>query len=628
MKQAVILAGGKGTRLKSELGNLPKALVDIGGKPLLELQIFQLKKYGFSNIILLLNHESSQIIEFCKSNNNWDLDIQFIIEKYPMGTAGAVINAFEVLKDDFLIVYGDTLFDIDIEKFYKFHIKDTNTTATLFLHPNDHPHDSDLVEIDNNNRITFFYPYPHDKNKFFRNLVNAAFYFINKKSLIKWKNNKQMLDFGKDIFPSLLLDNQILMGYNSPEYIKDCGTPKRIKSVRKHYSSMNLKSDSNKSKAIFLDRDGTIIKHVKHLNHHKQLELIKDSAKAIKNINKSEFLSCVITNQPVIARGDCSIEELNTIHNKMESDLGKEGSYLDRIYYCPHYPEKGFAGEVVNLKIDCNCRKPKTGLISKCVNDLNINLKLSWFVGDSTTDIMCAKNAEINSVLVNTGLSGMDYKYLVNPDYSFNNLNTTVNFILKIYPKIYSLIEKLNFKKKIFFIGGKSKSGKTTFSNVIKNYFNNKNLVCHIISLDNWLKNFGDRGNNVIERYSISAINNIISKISKIKNKPIKVYIPFYNKFKKVNIKTDDFLIIKPTDIVIFEGVIALNLISKRNYLHEYLYIKIDENLRKQRFIDEYISRGLKSIEIEKLYNSRELDEIPFIESSILDSRIINLDII
>ena len=82
----------------------------------------------------------------------------------------------------------------------------------------------------------------------------------------------------------------------------------------------------------------------------------------IKNINKSEFLSCVITNQPVIARGDCSIEELNTIHNKMESDLGKEGSYLDRIYYCPHYPEKGFAGEVVNLKIDCNCRKPKSKL--------------------------------------------------------------------------------------------------------------------------------------------------------------------------------------------------------------------------------------------------------------------------
>mgnify|MGYP001315866764 CR=1 FL=1 len=395
MKQAVILAGGKGTRLKSELGNLPKALVNIGGKPLLELQLNQLKKYGFNNIILLLNHESSQIIEFCKSNDNWNLDIKFIIEEYPMGTAGAVINAYEHLENDFLIVYGDTLFQINIDKFYKFHIKNKNTNASLFLHPNDHPQDSDLVEIDNKNRITFFHPYPHKKDKYYRNLVNAAFYFINKKSLNKWRHNKELLDFGKHIFPKLLLDKQILMGYNSPEYIKDCGTPKRIKSVRKHYASMTLKKENNEHKAIFLDRDGTIIKHIKHLNHHKQLELLSNSSKAIKQINESEFLSCVITNQPVLARGECTFDELNIIHNKMETILGIEGSYIDRIYYCPHYPEKGFEGENIDLKIDCNCRKPKNGLFLKAINELNIDVTKSYMIGDSKSDENCAKKSKI-----------------------------------------------------------------------------------------------------------------------------------------------------------------------------------------------------------------------------------------
>ena len=167
----------------------------------------------------------------------------------------------------------------------------------------------------------------------------------------------------------------------------------------------NLKS---KQKAIFLDRDGTLNKYVGFLRNISDFELLSGVAEAIKEINASGYLAIVITNQPVIARGEITFDGLQEIHNKMETLLGREGAYLDAIYFCPHHPEKGFKGEISELKIDCDCRKPKPGLFFRAAKDFNIDLSKSWMIGDGKNDVLAGKNAGCKTALIGSEDFGQD----------------------------------------------------------------------------------------------------------------------------------------------------------------------------------------------------------------------------
>ena len=146
--------------------------------------------------------------------------------------------------------------------------------------------------------------------------------------------------------------------------------------------------------------DGTINKYIGFLKRAEELELLPGTAEAIRKINNSGYLAIVITNQPVIARGEVSVQGLELIHNKLETELGKEGAYIDGLYYCPHHPDKGFEGEVVELKFDCDCRKPKPGLILRAEKDFNIDLNASWMIGDGRNDVDAGKNAGTHTALI------------------------------------------------------------------------------------------------------------------------------------------------------------------------------------------------------------------------------------
>ena len=130
-------------------------------------------------------------------------------------------------------------------------------------------------------------------------------------------------------------------------------------------------------------------------------ELIEGVAEAIKLINQSGYLAIVVTNQPVIARGEVSWEELYEIHKKMATLLGKDGAYVDGIYICPHHPDKGFEGERPEYKIECDCRKPKPGLLLQAAKDFNIDLSESYMIGDSHRDVEAGENAGVKkSILI------------------------------------------------------------------------------------------------------------------------------------------------------------------------------------------------------------------------------------
>jgi mannose-1-phosphate guanylyltransferase / phosphomannomutase len=429
MKLAII-AGGNGTRLGRT--DLPKPMVPLNGKPILEYQIELAKRYGIYDIYILSGFMASSIIDFFGNGSKWGVNIQHIVEEKALGTAGAIKQLEPYINDRFMVFYGDTIMDINLKKMIDFDKKSTSL-GTLLVHPNDHPYDSDLIEVDEGtDRILHFHSKPHD-NSYKPNLVNAALYILSK-DIFSYIPAETHCDFGKNIFPSIIKQDEILYSYLSAEYIKDMGTPERLTKVEADLTNGKIKrlNNENKRKAIFIDRDGVINKEVDNLCSIEEFELLPEVTEAIKQINQSEFLAIVITNQPVIAKGWCSFEQLNEIHKKMESLLGEQNAFVDKIYYCPHHPDKGFEGEVEELKIQCNCRKPKIGMIEEAVEKFNIDLSNSYFIGDTTTDIKTGINAGLKTFLVNTGYSGMDGKYNVNASYSVDNLNAAVRKIIDI----------------------------------------------------------------------------------------------------------------------------------------------------------------------------------------------------
>lgn len=431
MKQAVILVGGKGTRIKKISNGLPKPMMLILGKPLLQHIIEMCYKYGFLDILLLASYRQNKIEDFFKDGSGFGVTINYCIDKNPRGTAGALLDSISMLDKKFLVIYGDTFFNVDLNLFWDFHNKKLGD-ASIFLHPNDHPQDSDLIDINSNNMVTNIYPYPHD-GKWRRNLVNAALYVLNKSAFSDFifKNNKP--DIAKDLFPSMLKSGKKLYGYLSTEYIKDIGTLERITKVENDISSGRVEMLKIKTKkiAIFLDRDGVINKEVNHLSSIDDFELIAGVEEAISRVNMAGFLAVIITNQPVIARGDLKEEDLRLIHDKMDTLLGLKGAYIDRLYYCPHHPDKGFIGEVSKLKFECDCRKPNIGLFTQAKRELNILIEKSWMIGDSSRDILSANRIGLKSILINNGQNNLDYRYDSTPTNIAKNLSEAVSLILE-----------------------------------------------------------------------------------------------------------------------------------------------------------------------------------------------------
>jgi D,D-heptose 1,7-bisphosphate phosphatase len=431
MRQAVILAGGKGTRLKDISGDLPKPMVTILSKPLLQHLIEQCVKHGITDIKLLVSYKKGVIQDYFGDGGEFGAFIEYIVEDVPRGTAGALMDALPKLDEQFLVLYGDTYFDIDLASFWAFHRKKLGDVS-IFLHPNDHPYDSDLVEVDPSLQVKKIHPYPHDA-QWRQNLVNAAVYIFNKKSIKEINFISGRPDIAKDLFPLMIELKKKLYGYISTEYIKDMGTPQRLAKVKSdiNFGKIELLRNKTSKIAIFLDRDGTINKEVEHLSSLEDFELINGVGEAICQINAAGILAVVVTNQPVIARGDLQETKLQLIHNKMDTLLGREGAYIDRLYYCPHHTDNGFEGEVKALKYNCACRKPKVGMVMQAKMDLNINLQKSWIIGDSTRDILTAKNAGMRSVLVQTGHAGKDESYKVEPDFIAENLTSAVRLIMQ-----------------------------------------------------------------------------------------------------------------------------------------------------------------------------------------------------
>lgn len=428
---AVIQAGGKGTRMRELTHDeIPKPLLLVNGKPMIEWQILQLKEYGIKEFVLITGYLGEKIEEYFLDGSKLGVSIAYIRESIPLGSAGALYYVKRYAKNkDVILVFGDVMFELDWNRFLSFHER-KNGVVTLLAHPNAHPYDSDLLIVDRDDRVVGIDSKNNIRDYNYKNCVNAGL-SIFKSSLLEQITAEKRLDYESQLVKPLMESEQVF-AYNTPEYVKDAGTPDRFKAVCKEQLDgvWDAKCLKNKQKAVFLDRDGTINEHKGFLKSAEEFELIQGAAEGIRLLNQSPYLVIVATNQPVVARGECTFEELDNIHKKMETDLGRKGAFLNDIFFCPHHPHKGYLGEIPELKIDCDCRKPKIGMLQRAADKYNIDLTQSWYVGDTTVDIQTGINAGMRTVLVKTGEAGKDGKYDVVPTSEKENLLESVQFIL------------------------------------------------------------------------------------------------------------------------------------------------------------------------------------------------------
>lgn len=604
--QAVILAGGKGTRLGQLARDVPKPMVPVLQKPILEHQVELLRRHGIRDIVMITGHMSSVIEEYFGDGSSFDVSVRYFVEETPLGTTGGIKMAESLLEDEFFVLYGDVMMDVDLGRMLEFHQR-VQSRCTLALHPNDHPYDSDLVEIDNSGRVTAFHAKPHPAGFEYHNLVNAALYVLTK-DVVKEIIPGVKADFGKDLFPRIAA-SMPMYGYVTPEYMKDVGTPERIAAVEKDLASGKFarRSLTNKRPAIFLDRDGVLNKEVNLLSRVEQMELLPDVAQAVALINQSDYLGIVVTNQPVIARNLCTLEQLDAIHKRLETRLGECHAWLDAIEFCPHHPDAGYPGENPAYKMECDCRKPKTGMIERASRRFNIDGKKSWIIGDSARDIECGQRAGLQTAGVRTGYGCKDAQ--CQPDYMFDDLWDAVQYIIDdpCQAACHEIVAALPVASStgplLILVAGLPRAGKTVFSKRLARELNANGLRTTIMTLDTWLVPVAERTPemDVFARFRSAQASRDIEKILAGEE----IVLPGYDAANRLAAASPVRLGREAADIVIVEGVTAFHesALCERAVCRILVETSADEH--EARFKRFYEWKGLPAEEIKSLFTGR-----------------------
>lgn len=401
----VIVAGGRGTRLGG--GATPKSMVEIGSVPLVEHQIRVAASCRILKIYLLLGHGAEHIIAYIGDGARFGVHVEYLVEEAPLGTGGCIGMLAGRINSPFFVIFGDIFAEFDFRRLESFFHQNTSSNGMVaVVHPNTHPMDSDLLAVDGCSRVLAIRSRPHCIDEDFNNLVNAAI-FLLRPSIFPHVSRRSPCDLVVDGIESFLSEKGELWAYKTSEYIRDIGTPKRLSHVREQYRAgiPQRRRLSSPQRAIFLDRDGTLIRFVYHLAHQTQVELLPEAADAVSLINGSDYLAIIATNQPGIAKGFFTLTDLDRINRRVETLLGRQGAYLDDIFFCPHHPQTGFPGENLEFKKTCNCRKPKPGMLESAARKHNISLPDSWMIGDSDCDIRAAVAAGCRAIRIGEGVS-------------------------------------------------------------------------------------------------------------------------------------------------------------------------------------------------------------------------------
>jgi D-glycero-D-manno-heptose 1,7-bisphosphate phosphatase len=587
IKQAVILAGGLGTRLRPLTYKIPKPMVPVNNRPFLEYLIEMLRENGISEVVFLLGYLPEKIVEYFGDGSEFGVNIKYSIGDVSFETEKRIKNAEYLLDGFFLLMYCDNYWPLNLKKMMEFYNKN-KTLVTMVIYTNKDNITRNNVYVDENGWIRKYDKTREDKNL---NGVDIGFFIVNKKVLNLMSNHN--FSFQDEILPKLIEKRQI-RGYL---------TDHRYYSISTHERLILTENFLKPKKVIFLDRDGVINKKPPKADYVKkwaEFEFLPGAIEAIKLLTQNDYDIYVITNQPGIARGLMSKKDLENIHENLKKKIEKYGGKITGIYSCTH-----------GWNEECECRKPKPGMLFQASKDHSLDLTKIIFIGDDECDFQAGDAAGCKTILVT-------------PE---NNLLKIVNSLLEPntevsanYRKLFDSLLKSYFmsnkKRFIVSIGGCAQSGKTTLAEKIKKHLNKMGIKCIVVSLDNWILDLNERKGDetVRERFLYKQISEAIALIKEGN----RVYAPIYDpKTRSVISKKSSTPISIDTGICIVDGVVALDIEELRKISDFKIFVDVSNNIRKSRLKKFYIKYKKCSLyETKDIIKSRELEEVPTIKKT------------
>lgn len=486
--QAVILAGGRGTRLDPKSEAPPKPLMPLCGQPLLDHIVSWLAQHGVDEMVLCTGYRAQMVEQAMGGGERWGVRLRYSVETEPLGTAGAVRAAAAMLRDRFLVVYGDVLADVDLSAMLQAHQRHA-PLATLAVHPSDHAMDSDRVVTDRHGFVTRMVRKEDQAGLQAGALCNAALY-VCEKAVVDLIPAEGTPDFARDVFPAALRGGAKLWAWHTAEYMKDMGTPARLAKVEQDLRA-GVPTRMRRSAlrpAVLVDRDGVLLEEVPFLSRQEQVRLIPGVTEALARVNKAHWLTACVTNQPVVARGTINEDDLHGIHTLMSGHLAAGGAWLDGVFTCPHHTDRGFPGERADLKFHCACRKPLGGLIHQAEAALGADRRASILVGDRSTDLLAAQRAGVLGVGVLTGLRCADGKHPIPPETPLlPGLNEAVSLALNTAPSWDPWLEQVR-QSRVVLLGGPSRVGKTVCAAALRLRLQGLGVPVLHVSLDRFIQ--------------------------------------------------------------------------------------------------------------------------------------------
>lgn len=369
--EAIILAGGFGTRIQSVISDVPKPMAPVCGKPFLDYILQSLVRQNVGRIILAVGYKNEVIINHF-GNKFQTADLIYSIEDEPLGTGGGIRQALDLtIGEEVLIINGDTYFDLPIEELMQSH-RAGGFDLTMCLKPMKHFDRYGTVRVDHNRVIGMKEKQPCESG-----LINGGVYLINREIIEKFQVRSKF-SFEKDFLEKEV--SQLNFGaFISDNYFIDIGIPE-------DYAKAQQDFRVKKNKALFLDRDGVINKEKNYVFNIEDFEFIDGIFSFCEYFQRKGYLIFVITNQAGIARGFYSADDFAVLTDWMASQFAQRNIHLSKVYYCPHHPD---------ITGSCDCRKPNPGMILQAAKEFDLNLSESILVGDYENDLNAGVNAGI-----------------------------------------------------------------------------------------------------------------------------------------------------------------------------------------------------------------------------------------
>ena len=369
----VILAGGKGTRIKKYLHNKPKPMVKFNEIYFLQYLINIFSKYPINKIFILVGYKSDIIFKNFHNKTFNFTKVVCVKEKKLMGTGGALLSLKKKKIKDFILINGDTVFDIDLADFIKsFKKKKLGSVALAPNSKNINNYKLNNLEIKNNILC-------YKKNS---KLMNGGVYFFKRRILNLIPNKPCSLE--EDVFPNII-KKKLLTGKIYKNFFLDIGTPKYF-----NVSAKRLKNYFSRP-AAFLDRDGVINHDSGYVYKKKDFRFRKGVIKGLKYLIKKKYYIFIVTNQAGIAKGIYNENEFKKLHLYLKRNLSKKNIYFNDVQYCPYHPK----GKIKIYRKKSSLRKPGNQMVKNILKIWLVNKRKSFMIGDKNSDKHCAKKSKL-----------------------------------------------------------------------------------------------------------------------------------------------------------------------------------------------------------------------------------------